>query len=84
MRIDRLDRQEPFTTADGSTIREVAGIPSGNAAHQSLAEATVPAGSETLEHYHPVAEEIYHFVRGAGRLRLGADEADVRAGDTVV
>jgi mannose-6-phosphate isomerase-like protein (cupin superfamily) len=84
MRIDRLDQQEPFTTADGSTIREVAGIPSGNAVQQSLAEATVPQGGETVEHYHPVAEEIYHFVAGAGRLRLGTEAADVRAGDTVV
>jgi mannose-6-phosphate isomerase-like protein (cupin superfamily) len=84
MRIHRLDQQEPFTTADGSTIREVAGVPSGNAVQQSLAEATVPAGGETVEHYHPVAEEIYHFVSGAGRLRLGGEESDVRSGDTVV
>jgi mannose-6-phosphate isomerase-like protein (cupin superfamily) len=84
MRIDRLDLQHPFITADGSSIREVAGIPSGNAVRQSLAEATVPAGGETVEHYHPVAEEIYHLVSGAGRLRLGDEEADVRAGDTVV
>ena len=84
MRIDRLDQQEPFITADGSTIREVAGTPSGNATQQSLAEATVPAGGETVEHYHPVAEEIYHLVAGAGRLRLGGEEADVRAGDTIV
>ena len=84
MRIDRLDQQVPFITADGSSIREVAGIPSGNAARQSLAEATVPAGGETVEHYHPVAEEIYHLLAGVGRLRLGADEADVCAGDTIV
>ena len=84
MRIDRLDQQEPFTTADGSTIREVAGVPSGNAVQQSLAEATVPPGGETVEHYHPVAEEIYHFIGGAGRLRLGGEEAEVRLGDTVV
>jgi mannose-6-phosphate isomerase-like protein (cupin superfamily) len=84
MRIDRLDQQEPFITADGSTIREVAGVPTGNATQQSLAEATVPAGGETVEHYHRVAEEVYHLVRGAGRLRLGDEEADVRAGDTIV
>jgi mannose-6-phosphate isomerase-like protein (cupin superfamily) len=84
MRIDRLDQQVPFITADGSSIREVAGVPSGNAVQQSLAEATVPAGAETVEHYHRVAEEIYHFVRGAGRLRLGSEVADVSAGDTVV
>jgi mannose-6-phosphate isomerase-like protein (cupin superfamily) len=84
LKIDRLDDQQPFITADGSSIREVAGIPSGNAVNQSLAEATVPPGGETIEHLHRRAEEIYHFVAGAGRMRLGDDEADVRAGDTVV
>jgi len=81
---DRLDASEPFVTADGSTIREVAGIPSGNAVNQSLAEATVPPGGQTIEHLHHRSEEIYHFVAGAGRMRLGDDEGDVRAGDTVV
>jgi mannose-6-phosphate isomerase-like protein (cupin superfamily) len=84
VRIDRLDQQQPFITADGSSIREVAGVPSGNAVQQSLAEATVPAGGETVEHYHLLAEEIYHLVRGAGTLRLGGEQAEVRAGDTVV
>jgi mannose-6-phosphate isomerase-like protein (cupin superfamily) len=84
MRIDRLDQQQPFITADGSSIREVAGIPSGNASKQSLAEATVPVGGETVEHYHPVAEEIYHLLDGSGRLRLGDDETEVGAGDTIV
>ena len=84
MRIDRLDQQTPFITADGSSIREVAGIPSSNALQQSLAEATVPPGGETVEHYHVVAEEIYHLVSGSGRLRLGEEEADVHAGDTIV
>ena len=41
-------------------------------------------GGETVEHDHRVAEEIYHFVSGAGRLRLGSEEADVGAGDTIV
>ena len=80
----RLDDQESFITADGSSIREVAGIPSGNAANQSLAEATVPPGGATIEHLHRRAEEIYHFTSGAGRMRLGDEEGDVRAGDTVV
>jgi mannose-6-phosphate isomerase-like protein (cupin superfamily) len=80
----RLEDRESFITADGSSIRELAGIPSGNSSHQSLAEATVPPGGETVEHFHRTSEEIYHFVAGAGRMRLGAEEADVRAGDTVV
>jgi len=84
MRIERLDRVEPFITKDGSEIRELAGVPTGNSANQSLAEATVPPGGETEEHYHRVSEEIYVFTHGGGRMRLGEEESDVAAGDTVV
>ena len=80
----RLEDRSSFITADGSSIRELAGIPSGNAANQSLAEATVPPGSATFEHYHRTSEEIYLFTRGMGRMQLGDDEAPVRAGDAVV
>ena len=80
----RLEDREPFVTADGSTIREIAGVPSGNSVNQSLAEATVWPGGETAEHFHRASEEIYHFVSGAGRMRLGSQEAPVSAGDSVV
>lgn len=84
MAVVRIEHCEAFTTADGSRIRELAGIPSGNARNQSLAEATVPPGSDTVEHYHRTSEEIYLFTSGAGRMRLGDDEFDVSAGDCVV
>jgi mannose-6-phosphate isomerase-like protein (cupin superfamily) len=80
----RLEHREPFITADGSSIRELAGVPTGNAANQSLAEATVEPGAATTEHFHRTSEEIYLFTRGMGRMRLGTDEGDVRAGDAVV
>jgi mannose-6-phosphate isomerase-like protein (cupin superfamily) len=84
VQIDRLEHRQPFVTADGSSIRELAGIPTGNAANQSLAEATVEPGGATTEHLHRTSEEIYLFTQGMGRMRLGAEEADVRAGDAVV
>ena len=84
MQTSRLEDREPFITADGSSIRELAGVPTGNAAHQSLAEATVEPGGATTEHSHRTSEEIYLFTRGMGRMRLGTDEGDVRAGDAVV
>ena len=80
----RREHREPFVTLDGSEIRELAGIPSGNAANQSLAEATVAPGAQTERHYHRRTEEIYLFTAGAGRMALGDAEADVRAGDCVV
>jgi mannose-6-phosphate isomerase-like protein (cupin superfamily) len=84
MRIENIARAEPFVTKDGSEIRELAGVPTGNSEHQSLAEATVAPGAETEEHYHRASEEIYFFTAGRGRLRLDADESEVAAGDTVV
>jgi mannose-6-phosphate isomerase-like protein (cupin superfamily) len=84
METARLEDRTPFVTADGSSIRELAGIPTGNAANQSLAEATVPPGGVTIEHYHRTSEEIYLFTQGMGRMRLGDQEGPVRAGDAVV
>jgi mannose-6-phosphate isomerase-like protein (cupin superfamily) len=84
MRIERLDRVEPFITKDGSEIRELAGVPTGNSVNQSLAEATVPPGAETEEHHHGISEEIYLFTSGSGVMKLGDEETEVSAGDTVV
>jgi len=79
-----LEQIEPFVTKDGSSIRELAGRVSLPAEHQSLAEATVPPGAETQEHYHRNTEELYLFTAGMGRMRLGDEEREVRAGDCVV
>jgi mannose-6-phosphate isomerase-like protein (cupin superfamily) len=84
LHLGRLDAARPFTTKDGSTIREVAGRVSLATENQSLAQATVPAGTATDAHYHHASEEIYHFTAGSGRMRLGDSEGHVRAGDTVV
>ncbi len=84
MQIANLDTVEPFTTKDGSTIRELAHPAWTAARSQSLAEATLPPGGETDEHHHPVAEELYHVTAGSGRLRLGEEEHELRAGDCVV
>ena len=84
MLVGRLDEAQPFTTLDGSEIREVVGRVSLPAQNQSLAEATVPHGGETQEHFHRSSEELYVFTEGTGRIRVGEEERDVQAGDTVV
>lgn len=84
MDVVRFDQREPFITLDGSEIRELAGIPTGNAANQSLAQATVAPGASTQAHYHVRSEEIYLFTAGSGRMILGDEEAAVRAGDCIV
>ncbi|HEY8584274.1 MAG TPA: cupin domain-containing protein [Capillimicrobium sp.] len=84
MHAANIDAAEPFVTKDGSTIREVAGRVSLPARQQSLAEATVPVGGATEEHFHRVTEELYWFVAGTGRLRVDGDEREVRPGDCAV
>jgi mannose-6-phosphate isomerase-like protein (cupin superfamily) len=70
---------EPFTTKDGSTIRELM-----HAANQSLAEATLAPGQATERHYHARSEELYSFLEGGGRLEIDGEEREVAAGDTVL
>ena len=84
MRIDNVQEVEPFRTLDGSEIREIAGRAVGTTLNQSLAEATVPPGGATVEHFHREAEEIYFFTHGQGRMRLAGDDREVRPGDAVV
>jgi mannose-6-phosphate isomerase-like protein (cupin superfamily) len=84
MHVSNLEDLERFTTLDGSTIREIAGPAWTPARNQSLAEATVPAGAETVAHFHRRAEELYFFTAGRGRLRVGDDEREVAAGDCAV
>ena len=84
MLVGRLDEAQPFTTLDGSEIREVVGRVSLPAANQSLAHATVPVGGQTQAHLHRTSEELYVFTAGMGRIRVGDEEREVREGDTVV
>jgi mannose-6-phosphate isomerase-like protein (cupin superfamily) len=84
MHLVKLDDLQPFTTLDGSTIREIAGPSWTPARNQSLAEATVPVGGRTIAHYHRTTEELYFFTAGNGRMTLGDDEREVAAGDCVV
>ncbi len=79
-----LEQLESFITADGSSIRELAGPAWTPVRNQSLAEATLEPGGETAEHYHPRSEELYYFISGSGRMRLGVQEAEVGTGDCVV
>jgi mannose-6-phosphate isomerase-like protein (cupin superfamily) len=84
MHLSKLEQLEAFTTLDGSTIREIVGPAWTPARNQSLAEATVPVGGQTIAHYHRQAEELYFFTAGRGRMTLGDEHRDVGAGDCIV
>jgi mannose-6-phosphate isomerase-like protein (cupin superfamily) len=83
MKVIRTSALEPIVPPDGSEVREIA-RPPDTARNQSLAEARVPPGGETAEHFHRASEEIYYFVSGGGWMRLGEEECEVGPGETVV
>jgi mannose-6-phosphate isomerase-like protein (cupin superfamily) len=72
-----------YITADGSEIRELMHPDHHGNQRQSLAEATVRPGQETLLHKHLRTEELYHITAGRGLMTLGEDRFHVSAGDTV-
>jgi mannose-6-phosphate isomerase-like protein (cupin superfamily) len=79
----RYNDVQPFITRDGSVIRELMHPNINPSLCQSVAEATVPIGSETLLHRHLKSDEIYHILEGDGRMSLGGDEFDATEGDTI-
>jgi mannose-6-phosphate isomerase-like protein (cupin superfamily) len=81
MHITSYDQIEPFRTLDGSEIREWAGAVSAPARNQSLAEARIPVGGATIEHYHRTTEELYLVTAGEGRLLLDGEERSLVPGD---
>ena len=75
---------EPLETPNGEIIYELV----GNACEakcegHSLAHVVIPVGKASVNHYHPVAEETYHMLKGKGRLILDGEEAEITAGQTV-
>lgn len=83
MEIKNLNQVPAFTTKDGSEIRELLAHRNSAIRHQSLAEARLPVGGSTQEHFHPRAEEIYFITHGTGRLRIGEETRDEQPGDAI-
>ena len=83
MDIINLNEVAPFTTKDGSEIRELLAHRNSAIRNQSLAEARLPVGGSTQEHFHPRAEEIYYLTHGTGKIRIENETRDVRAGDSI-
>ena len=83
MDIKQLDHIAPFITKDGSEIRELLAHRNSGIRNQSLAEARLPVGAATQEHFHPVAEEIYYITHGTGKIRIESEELPVKPGDAI-
>ncbi|HZF01912.1 MAG TPA: cupin domain-containing protein [Methylomirabilota bacterium] len=83
MDIKNLAEVSAFITKDGSEIRELLAYRNSAIRNQSLAEARLPVGASTQEHYHSKAEEIYYITHGTGRMRIENETSDVKAGDAI-
>jgi quercetin dioxygenase-like cupin family protein len=83
MHVKNLAEVAAFTTKDGSEIRELLAHRNSAIRNQSLAEARLPAGASTQEHYHPKAEEIYYITHGTGRMRIEDELREVKPGDAI-
>ncbi len=74
---------EPYTTKDGSSIRELMHPEVHGNRAQSLAEATVPIGSSTIPHRHNRSEEIYYITEGSGSMTIEGQSFEIKTGDTI-
>ena len=83
MDVMNLEDMAPFITKDGSEIRELLAHRNSAIRNQSLAEARLPVGGATQEHYHPRTEEIYYITHGTGKMRVAGEMRDVRPGDAI-
>jgi len=83
MDIKNLNELTPFITKDGSEIRELLAHRNSAIRHQSLAEARLPVGTSTQEHFHPRAEEIYYITHGTGKIRIENETREVKPGDAI-
>ena len=83
MDVKNLNEVAAFITKDGSEIRELLAHRNSAIRKQSLAEARLPVGASTQEHYHPVAEDIYYITHGTGRMRIESELRDVKPGDAI-
>ena len=83
MDVKNLDEVPSFITVDGSEIRELLAHRNSGIRNQSLAEARIPVGGATLDHFHPRAEEIYYITHGLGKMRIEGELREVKVGDAI-
>ncbi len=83
MDIWNIEQIEPFTTKDGSEIRELLASRNSCIRNQTLAEARLPIGASTTAHHHVKTEEIYYILEGSGRMQVEEQSRDVGPGDAI-
>lgn len=73
----------PVTSPSGEVIQEYMGSAAGGAVQHSLAQITLPPGTGSPRHYHPVCEESYLILAGQGTVTIGGETRTLVPGDAV-
>ena len=84
MMLSHYAEQTAYLTKDSSEIRELMHPATHGNQTQSLAEARLPAGCQTLAHRHRRSEELYHVTQGHGWLHRDGQRHWLQAGDTAL
>ena len=84
MIVQQLEKQSPFTTKDGSTIRSILDRTNAPVEKQSLAEASISPGQATERHYHKNSEELYFLLAGTASMEIDGESRDVGPGDAIL
>jgi len=68
----------------GTELRVLLDTTQGGQGMLSLAMETLKPGQHTVPHWHERLEEIYYIIQGRGRMSVGTEVCDVRAGDAIL
>jgi len=85
MFIRNLDACAAIVANDLTELRELFhpdldGLPVG----YSLAHAVIKPGQRSIRHHLEGATEVYYLLSGQGRMHIGEEARDVRAGDALL
>ncbi len=75
--------KSPIAAPDGATIYELMSGDERKELDVALAFGFLPEEREAIPHYHGISEEIYYVVSGAGRVRLGDMNYDIKRGSVI-
>ena len=68
-----VKQDETYTVIDNNILKNLV-----------VSKTVLHPGKNTSGHCHPGQEEVYHFIHGAGRMKLKDRTFPVNSGDTVL
>ncbi len=84
MVIVNVDTAPAQTTPSGTELRVLLDTTGEGEGRMSLAVERLRPGQHTCPHWHAHLEEIYFIIQGRGRMEIGPETCDVRAGDAIL